>query len=111
MSEIKKGIKLFPRHPLLLGEMGSIYALRGEKEKTRKILNELLERSKEEYVSLVIIARLNAELGEMEQTFECLEKAYETRDFALFTVKAMMFPLLGTDPRLIAFLKKIGLED
>ena len=41
-----------------------------------------------------------------------LEKAYETRDFAVFTIKiSTMSHYFRTDPRFIAFLKKIGLED
>ena len=112
MGEIKKGLSLFPKEPLLLVEMGTIYALKGEKEKTRAILDGLLERSKKEYVSSFAIALLYAALGEIDQTFEYLEDGYEKRDIYLYFVKSLpLSRLLRTDPRYIAFLKKMGLED
>ena len=46
IDEIKKGLGFFPKNPWLLGLMGSIYTLKEDKEKTRTILGELLERSK-----------------------------------------------------------------
>ena len=111
--EINKGLELFPKHPTLLRTMGVIYALKGEKEKTGAILNELLERSKKEYVSFVDIALLSANLEEFDQAFEYLEKSYEKRDIWLSQIR-FLIPLshiLYTDPRFIAFLKKMGLEE
>ena len=112
MGEIQKGLGLFPKEPQLLGQMGSIYALKGEKEKARAILDELLERSKKEYVSSLSIAKLYAELGDIDQAFEYLEQGYEKRetDFAHIKLSHLSY-LLRTDPRFIAFLKKMGLAD
>src|SRR2546426_7010069 len=42
-------------------------------------LNELKESSKRRYVSLYGIAAIHAGLGEHDQAFEWLEKAYEER--------------------------------
>ena len=90
--------------------MGTIYALKGEKEKARAILDELLERSKKEYVSSLYIAILNADLGEIDQAFEYLEKCYEKRDIGLYLIKSSpLSQLLRTDPRFIAFFKKDGI--
>jgi hypothetical protein len=92
--------------------MGSIYTLKGEKEKTQAILDELLERSKKEHMSPFIIALLYADLGEKDQAFEYLEKGYEKRDIWLSFIKWLTLSyFLRTDPRFIAFLKKMGLED
>ena len=112
MDEIREGLEFFPKDPQLLGQMGNIYALRGEKEKTRAILDELLERSKKEYVHSTSIVLLYADLGEMDQAYEYLEKGYEKRDmhFALIKLSTMSH-FISMDPRFIAFLKKMGLED
>jgi adenylate cyclase len=112
LGEIKKGLGLFPKEPWLLGSMGSMYTLTGEKEKARAILDELLERSKKEYVPPMFIALLYADLGEIDQAFEYLEKGYEKRDIWFSFIKSMpLSRLLGTDPRFISLLKKMGLED
>ena len=110
-GEIKKGLELFPKNPPLLMSMSRIYSLKGEKEKTRAILDELIERSKKEYVSPMFIALLYADLGEIDQKFEYLEKGYEKRDIWFSFIKAFTsLHFLRTDPRFIAFLKKMGLE-
>jgi len=105
MNEINRGFRLFPKHPALLTQMGHIYAQKGEKGKTIEILDELLERSKNEYVTPVAIASLYADLGEVDRAYEYLEEAYQNRDiwFAHFTIS---YP---RDPRFNAFYKKIGL--
>jgi adenylate cyclase len=111
MDEINRGLRLFPKHPMLLGHMGNIYALRGEKRKAEAILDELIERSKKEYVSPLFIAFLCADLGEMDRMFEYLEKGYETCDTFFTYIKSFrQFHQLRTDPRFIAFWKKMGLE-
>ena len=113
ISEINKGLELFPKHPILLEGLGHIYAVKGEKEKARVILNELLQRSKKEYVSPVYIALLYAGLGQVDQTFEYLEKGYENQDIWLsyITIVMSLSDILHTNPRFPAFLKKIGLKD
>jgi tetratricopeptide (TPR) repeat protein len=112
IEETKKGLELFPKDPQLLARMGSIYVQRDEKEKTRAILEELLERSKKEHVPASVMAQFCAWLGKMNRTFEYLEEGYEKRDLSLYAIK--LWPLsnvLRTDPRFIAFLKKMGLNE
>ena len=76
------------------------------------ILDELLERSKEEYVCSLHIALLYADLGEIDQTFEYLKRGYEKREIAYAYIRpSPLSRLLGTDPRFIALLKKMGLEE
>ena len=112
IAEIKKGLRLFPNDSWLQSDLGHVYDLKGEKEKTRAILDELLERSNKEYVPLFSIASLYAYLGEIDRTFEYLEKGYEKREIVGFHhIKILpIFNLLRTHPRFIAFLKKMGLE-
>ncbi|UCD58552.1 MAG: protein kinase, partial [Candidatus Hydrogenedentota bacterium] len=93
--------------------IGIAYALMGESDKTRKIIDDLMERSQQVYVAPFYLAGLHFALGEIDNGFEWLEKAYEERDSAIINLKAMPgFKSLGlnSDPRYRAMLKKIGLD-
>jgi serine/threonine-protein kinase len=83
----------------------------GKTEESQKILNELNERSKIEYVPPAFLAAAYAALGEHDMAFNLLDKAYAGRDVVLVRLKiAPIFDPLRADPRFAALLKKIGLE-
>ena len=111
IGEIKKGLGLFPKDPQLIELMGHISALKGENEKVQAILDELVERSKKEYVSPLVIAQLYAFIGEIDKAFEYLEKGYERRELEYGTIRlSPLSHVLRSDPRFIALLKKMGLK-
>ena len=90
----------------------SIVLSMGERNEAEKLLSDLMERSKREYVSPSILARLLLALGENDKGFEWLEKGYEERDQWLCYLKIEpAFDHIRSDPRLIALLNKIGLGE
>ncbi len=75
------------------------------------MLDDLIKRSKEEYVSPVGMASLYFALGENDQGFKWLDKAYEDLDSNLCYIKVSpRFESVRSDPRFKAILKKMGLE-
>jgi hypothetical protein len=84
----------------------------GKTAETRKILNEFLERSGREYVLSGKIALIYANLGEKDQAFAWLDRAYEARSAFLITriLGCPNFDPLRPDPRFVAWLRKIGLK-
>jgi len=87
------------------------YARSGKPEEARKILAELNERSKERYVDPFRIAEIHVGLGQYDEAFEWLEKAYTTSSAGLVFVKiAPRLEPLHSDPRYAELLKKMGLE-
>jgi adenylate cyclase len=87
------------------------YARAGKIEESRKILNSLKERSKQEFVSPTYMAAACGALGEHETAFELLDKAYAVHDNRLTQLKIdPIYDSLRSDPRFAALLKKIGLE-
>jgi tetratricopeptide (TPR) repeat protein len=91
--------------------IGITYAKMGRREEALQLVGDLIKRSKEEYVSPVGMARLYFALGENDQGFKWLDKAYEERDSWLWDIKVI--PLddnIRSDPRFKAMLKKMGLE-
>ncbi|HJQ23685.1 MAG TPA: winged helix-turn-helix domain-containing protein [Blastocatellia bacterium] len=77
---------------MIAGQMGFVYALAGMKDEARATLNEMKAKSAESYVPPYYIALIHAALGEEDEAFDYLEKAYEMRDGSL--------PLLKVDQRL-----------
>jgi len=97
--------------PWILAELGSIYALSGKRDEAKKVLDELHELSKQRYISPNLIALIYGGLGQKDQAFEWLEKAFSERDSQLGYLKVEpQFDSLRSDPRFKALLKKMKLE-
>jgi tetratricopeptide (TPR) repeat protein len=87
-----------------------VQALAGKTPEARKTLDELLDRSRQTYVSPYQIAVVYAALGERDRAFTWLEKAYEARSWylgALLVDPAV--DVLRSDPRFAALVRKVGL--
>jgi hypothetical protein len=70
----------------------------------------LQEEAKHKYVSPYNIARIHTGLGEQDQAFAWLEKAYAERDSNLTNIKVQPdFDSLHSDPRFADLLRRIGL--
>ena len=92
------------------GSLGHVYAVSGQRGEARKLLDELQEEAKHKYVSPCYIAKIYAGLGEKEQAFAWLEKAYAERDSNILHLKVdPQFDRLHSDPRFIDLLRRIGL--
>ena len=97
--------------PLFLTTLGYIYSLLGRRDEAKKVLNELSGLSKHSYISSLRIALIHMGLGQKDQAFKWLEKAYEERDFWMTLIKtAPPFERLRSDPRFKILLKKMNLE-
>ena len=91
--------------------LGVIYSLSGKKDKAKKVLNKLIELSKHSYVSPWGISLIYVGLGQKDQAFEWLEKAYDERDHWMSSLKVLpILDSIRSDPRFIALLKKMGFE-
>ena len=92
--------------------IGVTYALSGDREKAEEILNELIERKKEEYVPCLFIAVIYGALGDNDNCFSWLERAYDERDAWLPLINTEPgFDKMRSDPRYSAFLRKMGLPE
>jgi tetratricopeptide (TPR) repeat protein len=87
-----------------------LYVLMGRREEGLKILAEMQERSKRQYVGPLGFAIAYASLGDKERAFEYLEKAFAERSPGLRNIKKMpAFDDLHSDPRFADLVKRIGL--
>src|SRR5262249_38078475 len=98
------------RTPGALGYLGMHYGLAGRKAEAHKILKELLELSRHRYVTPVALVDVYTGLGDKDQAFFWLEKAYQERSYPMAYLK--VFPArdpLRSDPRFDDLLRRIGL--
>lgn len=78
--------------PRMMSSLGYAYGVAGRREKARKMIDELREMSKHRYVSAFAIALVYEGLGEDEEAFEWLEKAYHERSDTMAVLN--VYPLL-----------------
>ncbi len=90
--------------------LGHVYAVTGRKSDARIVLGELKQTSGKEYLPATSVALIYAGLGEKDQAFAWLDKAYEQRAFQLQWIKIEpRWDSLRSDPRFEDLLHRIGL--
>lgn len=99
---------------ILSGFLGQAYALMGQREKALKLLDALLRRAKRTYVPPFAVALIYAGLGQRDEAFEWLEKAFiEHSHWQGWLVIIPEFDSLNSDPRLVELKQRLqaGLPD
>lgn len=116
IAEFQKGVKL-SGSPLMLALLGHAYAVSGKTADARKVLNDLRDLAESSvaesrrYVSSYTVAAIYTGLGEKDQTFKWLERAYEERDVWLMNLKVdPVFAKLRSDKRFQDLLTRAGLR-
>ena len=94
----------------MLASLSHAYAVAGKRGEALKLLAELHEQSKRKYVSPYGIAIGYTALGEQDQVFEWLEKAFAERAGWLVLLKVEpRFDSLRADHRFTDLVQRIGL--
>jgi len=95
---------------LPLAGLGHAYGIAGKRREAQEILEKLLEKSKQSYVSAYDIAAVYIGLGERDQAFEWLSKALAERSGFLVYIKCdHRFDVLRSDPRFLELMRKMNL--
>lgn len=106
----QRAVNLSNGQKLVLATMGYTYAVSGKEAEARKTLKELKDRSSHEWVPPLRFAIIYAGLGQKDQAFEWLNKAYEELDLLLIYIKVSpFFDPLRNDPRFAALLERLHL--
>ena len=110
ISEYKQALNLMGRTSQMLGELGNAYAVSGKRAEALKLLDELKELSANRYVSPLDFAFIYTGLGDKEQAFANLEKAYQERTTWLMWIKVdPRLDPLRSDPRFADLLRRMKL--
>lgn len=92
----------------ILAALGTAYALSGDKKQAAKILKDLEKAANQKYVSPYRVACIHAALGDHEEAFRYLEKAYEHRSHLLVNLQVDPgLDPLRSDPRFAALVERV----
>src|SRR5208282_4336417 len=93
-------------------DLGFAYAVSGRPDEARRILTNLHRLHQQGIVPAASLAVLHGALGESNEAFVWLEKAYQERDPQLTYLKAgRRFEPLREDPRFRQLVRRVGLPD
>jgi len=110
-AEFSKFAELTGEDGNLLGLRARMYAAAGEKEKARRIVDDLLSRSREGRYGYFQIAVLYAGIGEKELALAGLQRAYDEHSWWMVTSKVEpAFDSIRSDPRFENIMKQVGLD-
>jgi serine/threonine-protein kinase len=110
LAELEKAVALSPRTTLWLGQLGQAYAMAGKTTKAKKVLRQLGERARTEYVSPYHFAYVYTGLGEADTAMDWLERAVAIRTGPAYSIKgSFLLTSLHDHPRFRALLREMRL--
>jgi TolB-like protein/DNA-binding SARP family transcriptional activator len=80
IDAFRKGVELRKRDALDVAELAYAYAVAGRRSEAQRLLVELEERSRREYIQPTVLAIVHAGLGQHERAFDWLDRAAAERD-------------------------------
>ena len=93
-----------------LSGLAHVYAVSGNKGEAQKLLSEMKDLSVRQYVPADRIALIYAGLGDKDEAFAWLEKAYDERSFNMTWLKVEpRWDSLRSDPRFADLVRRLGL--
>lgn len=105
----EEGARLTNGSPTMLAGLAQARSQSGIRADAERILADMKERAKTGYVPMVAMVQLHLALGDIDGTFEWLEKAFDYR--ASFLVPMKVYPFLDPirdDPRFREMLRGAG---
>jgi TolB-like protein/DNA-binding winged helix-turn-helix (wHTH) protein len=108
----EKAVELSQGNTDAVAGLANAYAFAGKKVEATKVLRQLEERSKANYVSPYMLAIIHAALGEKSKAFALLEEAYQERspDVSYFLKADLRLDPLRDDPRFKDLQRRVGLK-
>jgi TolB-like protein/class 3 adenylate cyclase/Tfp pilus assembly protein PilF len=111
ISEFSQAVKLSGGNSEPLALNGYASVLSGDTAKGRAVLQELKSLESQRYVPPSNLALLSYVLGEKDEAFSWLEKAYQDHDIRLCRLKVdSKWDSMRSEPRFVEILKRIGLQ-
>ncbi|NIN73129.1 MAG: tetratricopeptide repeat protein [Gemmatimonadetes bacterium] len=111
IAAVQTAIDLAGPHTWNLGDLALAYAASGKTAEAEAIYDELLARSRREYVQPSWLGLMSAALGRKDEAFEWFDRAYNERDPLLVCLKYFRgSDPLRDDPRFDVLVEKMGLQ-
>jgi TolB-like protein/Flp pilus assembly protein TadD len=112
IASVEKGMTLAGRTSRLVCTLGTAYALSGMKDNAETLLQELEQRATSEHVLPVDFAHLYVALGNTNEAFRWLDRAYEERHFSLWSLRMpSLWESLRSDPRFEDLVRRMNFPE
>jgi eukaryotic-like serine/threonine-protein kinase len=111
VAETQKGAQLSDS-PLARAVMGYAYALAGRSSEARKVADELAAKRGQNYLCPYEIGTIYVGLGQKDEAFRWLERAYDERSYCIPALKfdTRLDPI-RSDPRLEDLIRRVGFPE
>jgi pentatricopeptide repeat protein len=111
ISVLKRSASLSDRSPGALGVLIRAYARAGRRTEALRILDELKSRERKGYVPPAAFVNAYIGLGDYDQAFRWLERAYDERsNITQFLKTHPIYDPLRQDPRFKDLMRRVGLQ-
>jgi TolB-like protein/DNA-binding winged helix-turn-helix (wHTH) protein/Tfp pilus assembly protein PilF len=112
IAEFQKAASISHDSVPAIAALGHAYAIAGRKPEAQNALDQLLDKSKKQYVSPFYVAIVYVGLNENEKALDSLEKAYEDRSNGIVFLKVdPQLDALRPNPRFRTLLQRLALPD
>ncbi len=109
VSELEQAVHLSGGDPYYEGSLGHVYAMSKNTSQARGVLEDLVERSKHEYVPAYAIALVYAGLGDNDAAISSLRKAYDDRSTSMVFLEVdPQLSSLRSDPRFAELTQRLN---
>jgi tetratricopeptide (TPR) repeat protein len=99
-------------NPVPIAALAYVFGISNRKDDALMYIELLQEKSREEYVSPYWMGVAYVGVGNTDEAFKWLEKAYSERDGSLIFIRAEpIFDKLHSDPRYLKLINELGLPD
>lgn len=111
VAAFQRAVYLSPRTPRMLGALGRTFALSGRTEQAIEILRELESIANDRYVSPLEFAWIHFALGDVNEGFQWLTRAFDDRSFDLLSMNVdPRFDPWRQEPRFQTLLARLRLK-
>jgi TolB-like protein/Flp pilus assembly protein TadD len=108
IASLRKACEIWPGSAPVAW-LGQVYATAGYRDEAQKILDQLQELSKQQYVTQYEVGRIYAALGQKDEAFRRLETAYEQRsNWMVFLKVDPLFDDWRSDPRFQELMRRMN---
>jgi tetratricopeptide (TPR) repeat protein len=108
IASLRESCEIYPGSGAI-ARLGQVYATAGYRGEALKILEQLQELAKQQYVSPYAVSRIYAALGQTEEALRWLETAYQQHaNWMVFLSVDSVFDDLRSDPRFQDLMRRMN---
>ncbi len=113
IAEFQHALQLEKDNAEIWSGLGHAYAISGKRADAQKVLDHLKELSTHNYVAPYNVAVVYVGLGEKDQAFAWLNRAYADRSYylAVYPTTDARLDSIRHDPRFADLLRRLGLPE